>query len=103
MNNIQVSVPTSPEPFPLWALLALYERGSSADLFPNYMEGMELLVSFLSPIEIPNVSRTTEQVPKLLRNYELNRIAEMVDVHPYVVYYEYNTLLHHPYLLYPPH
>lgn len=94
-TRVTVTVPNSvpPTPFPLWALLVLYERGSSTDLFIDYMEGMELLVAWLSPIDIPTVSRTTEQVPKLLRNYELNRIAEMVGVHPYIIYHEYLKLL----------
>lgn len=77
--------------FPLWALLTLYERGHARDLYIDDFEGFKELVAWLSPIEIPAYS--IERIPKLHTNYELNKIAEILNVHPSIVYKEYKRVI----------
>jgi hypothetical protein len=79
------------KPFPLWALLALQHKSRSADTYVEHMAGFKELAAWLAPIEIP--PHKPFSIPKLHVNYELNQIAVILNVHPSVVYQEYNKWL----------
>ena len=75
-------------PTPLTTLLWLYENARYADVYCNYMEGFRLLVKWLSPIEIPPF-KGSYKIPRLHGSYELNAIAEILNIHPAHLYQEY--------------
>lgn len=75
-------------PFPLSALFHLYENANHADVYCNYMEGLRLLVEWLSPIEIPPFEGEYK-IPRLHGSYELNEFSKVVGIHPAHCYQEY--------------
>lgn len=83
---------TVPISFPLWALLVLYEKSNATDTFINYMEGFQLLANWLGPIDSPTYA-TIKKIPKLHVNWELNTIAELLNIHPSIVYQTYEDTL----------
>ena len=75
------------KPFPLWALLHLYETGSRDDLYCDYFAGFKLLIDWLSPIEVdPQIKGKRCKLPKLEYNYEIQEIARHLQIHPCEVY-----------------
>lgn len=56
------------------------------------MEGFKLLADWLGPIEIPSHLQIVN-IPKLHRNWELNTIADILKVHPSILYQVYNDML----------
>jgi hypothetical protein len=76
------------DPFPLKALLYLYETGSSYDLCANYMEGFKLLVQWLQPIEQAQMLQKTK-IPKLLGNYESREIAKILAIDEHILLMKY--------------
>ena len=81
------------KPFPLSHLLYLYEIGNPCDLYINNMEGFSLLVKWLSPIDAPLEQHGSQRIPRLSHSYELNRIAEILEIHPAKLYQIYQDNL----------
>ena len=71
--------------FPLWAILALYETSSREDTYIDYMDGFKLLVSWLAPFDIPS-NYQIESIPKIIGSYEMNEVANVLQVHPSIIY-----------------
>ena len=61
------------KPFPVWALLILYHKGSSKDLYCDHFAGFKSLLHWLSPIQLTELS---EPIAKLHRNYEMQELAK---------------------------
>ena len=86
------------QPFPLWALLALYEKGSRQTLYCNYFEGFKLLVAWLNPIEIPQLTIEQRQeqqnrIPKMFHTYDIQEIATILNTSQESIYHGYQTTL----------
>lgn len=78
------------KPFPVWALLILYENGSSRDLYCNYFEGFKLLVEWLGPIELTPHS---EPLNRLHRTYELQELSVILKTTQENLNHGYQTCL----------
>jgi hypothetical protein len=77
--SIKEEIEEETRKFPFYALLLLYDRAYSKDLYINYMEGFKLLVDFLSPIEVPPMEECKNtMVPKLYHNYDAHEIERVV-------------------------
>jgi len=63
------------KPFPLWALLILYDNSNKRDTYCNYFEGFKLLVEWLGPIELTPHS---EPIPSLYRSYEIQELSKIL-------------------------
>ncbi len=64
------------KPFPVWALLILYEKSNARDTYCDYFEGFKLLHRWLSPIELTPHS---EPLHKLQRSYEIQELATILN------------------------
>ena len=69
------------KPFPLWALLYLYETAPFESVYCNYMEGFKALVQWLSPIE-SNCEKNAEKIriPRFALSYELQEISKILHI-----------------------
>lgn len=67
-------------PFPLWALLVIYEKANQ-ECYINYMEGFKLLVNWLSPIAYPN-HRDSDYyaASNILRSYESRELSRILNI-----------------------
>lgn len=67
-------------PFPLWALLVIYEKANH-ECYINYMEGFKALVHWLSPIAYPN-HRDSDYyaASNILRSYESKEISRILNM-----------------------
>ncbi len=77
-------------PFPIWALLILYEKSNPRDTYVTYYEGFRLLVEWLNPIQLTPHS---EPIPKLHRSYKLQEIAYILQTSDENLYHAYITAL----------
>jgi hypothetical protein len=64
------------KPFPVWALLILYNKGKTQDLYCDYFEGFRLLHKWLGPIQLTS---HIEPIPKLYRSYEMQELAKILN------------------------
>jgi hypothetical protein len=78
------------KPFPVWALLILYENSNARDTYCNYFEGFKLLVEWLSPIELTPHS---EPLHKLQRSYEIQELATILQTTQENLNHAYQTAL----------
>ena len=67
---------TESKSFPLSHLLYIYEISSSKDTYINYFEGLQLLIDWLSPIELP---KEISRINKLHNTYEIQQIATLLN------------------------
>jgi hypothetical protein len=70
---------TAIKPFPLWALLYLYELAPYKEVYCNYMEGFKLLVRWLAPIEIPPLHECSNRMNRLHGSYDTQAIAAILN------------------------
>lgn len=75
------------KPFPLWALLCIYEQSNRRDTYANYFEGLKLLVNWLGPVDCPAVTADLK-IPKLLHTYDAQEIARILNTKQEVIYHE---------------
>ena len=67
-------------PFPLWALLVIYEKANH-ECYINYMEGFKALVNWLSPIAYPNHRGSGYYATSnILRSYESRELARILNM-----------------------
>jgi hypothetical protein len=78
------------KPFPLWALIILYNRARSRDVYCDYFYGFKLLRDWLGPIEIPEQEIP---VPNLYRSYDIQEIAYHLGCTQGQINYGYQTAL----------
>ena len=64
-------------PTPLWVLLYIYNT-CNHECYTDYMEGAKILVNYLSPIEMPVLPLTSTPLPRILINYELTELAQLL-------------------------
>ncbi len=72
-------------PYPLWALLQLYETSSTL-LYINHLENFRLLVDWLAPIDIPQAPPGFK-VLKLHHTYDIQEIAIILKTTQENIYY----------------
>ena len=77
LNAIKQQEEIKAKPFPLWALLVMYERGSLKDLYCNYFEGFKILIDWLKPIQIPAIENSLP-IYKLHSSYAKQEIATIL-------------------------
>lgn len=65
-----------PEPFPLAAVLAIYNK-APRECYIDYLQGATALVDALAPIDIPAVPEAFV-IPDLLGGYELDQLARLI-------------------------
>jgi hypothetical protein len=78
------------KPFPLWALLAIYEQAHAKDVAINHMEGFKLLAHWLAPIEVPT---EFTPLPKLYNNWDMQSIAAIFGTAPGFVNTAYQEVI----------
>lgn len=78
------------KPFPVWALLIIYNKSRTVDTYCNYFEGFKLLRDWLSPIELTPHS---EPIPKLYRSYEIQELAKHLNTTQENINHGYQTAL----------
>lgn len=67
-------------PFPLWALLVIYEKANDT-CYINYMEGFKALVNWLSPIAYPNHRDSNYyESSNILRSYESRELSNILNI-----------------------
>ncbi len=72
------------KPFPVRSLLILYLRAPNYVVYKNYFEGFKLLAAWLSPIDTSAITiYPRKHVSHLFMSYELNKLAEILDVNVY--------------------
>lgn len=74
------------KPFPLSALLRMYESSNRKDTYINGMEGFRLLAEWLHPIEITQAPPST-RIPKLHQSYEIQEIARILNTSQENIYH----------------
>lgn len=89
LSLLKQQLEVSRKPFPLWALLALYET-ASRQLYVNYFSDFKLLADWLGPIEMPEVS---SDIPKLFHTYEIQEIAKHLGTTQGQIYHGYKTTI----------
>ena len=77
------------KPFPVWALLILYENGPRT-LYNNYFEDFILLRDWLGPIQLTPHS---EHLPRLHRTYEIQELANILNTTQENLNHGYQTAL----------
>lgn len=89
--SLQYSDPKAGElaSFPLHALLILYGTGPS-NLYCDNLYGLRVLIDWLGPIGIPELAHVP--VPRLKGNYDVQRIAQLLDCPESTVYQVVNLL-----------
>lgn len=75
--------------FPLHALLILYGTGPS-HLYCDNLYGLRVLIDWLGPIGIPEMEHVP--IPRLKGNYDVQRIAQILDCPESTVYQVVNLL-----------
>lgn len=66
----------TPKYFPLWALLDIYQK-SRQESYLNYMEGADILIAWLAPIQLPEVPEDFNPMG-ILTGYELGYLADLI-------------------------
>lgn len=66
-------------PTPLWVFL-MFHMKANREAYIDHMAGARKLLSFLSPLEIPEYPNfsNTDKVPDILRTYEMTKLAEFL-------------------------
>lgn len=77
-------------PFPVWALLILYQNSHRRDTYCNHYEGLKELINWLSPIELTPHS---EPIPPLYRTYDIQEISKLLGTTQENLNHGYQTAL----------
>lgn len=73
------------EPFPLWALLTIYEK-ANRECYIDYMKGFKLLLNWLSPIAYPNhIDSEYYAKSNVLGGYEVNELGNILKVPSHIL------------------
>ena len=87
VNQSSQSESQTSNPFPLSAFIKLYCKAHSKDVYIEYFAGTKLLYDWLYPF-YNDMPWEVKPLPPLVSNYELQKLAEILHIHPSIIFQE---------------